>query len=293
MMPTKHHIEIDVLIKKGKRIIKMLFATLCYCSQSWSPGLMAKEVKIKMLELSRESTVMIISQSNNSKGSGFLIGDLYVLTCFHVVAKLSVQGNIINWNVPIELQVTLPSGETIDGSVISIPTQADSTPLIQDFALIKLKTAPAKSFKTVKFASEKENLKVGDDLVFSGYPLATPGMVTHRGMVSGFDESGSLIFIQAAINKGNSGGALLNSQGHVVGIISMREGGISQGLGDLQAYIDKTSQQGSVQLMGVDPLQATKAIIQTLDQHISTGIGYAKSIKFARDFLSNHPEQLK
>jgi len=273
--------------------MKLLVPILCCCLLSWSPAVEAKEVKINMLELSRESTVMIVSKSSNSKGTGFLIGDEYVMTCFHVVAALSAQGANINWSLHRDIQVILPSGEAIDGTVISVPTQADATPLIQDFALLKLKAKPAKSFQTVQLASEKEDLKVGDDLVFSGYPLATPGMVTHRGMVSGFDKSGSLIFLQAAINKGNSGGALLNGQGHVVGIISMREGGISQGLGELQVYIDKTSKQGTVQIMGVDPLQATKAIIQTLDQYISTGIGYARSIKFARDFLSNHPGVMK
>ncbi|HLA28782.1 MAG TPA: serine protease [Syntrophales bacterium] len=274
--------------------MKVLTASLgCWLLLLWFSAAGAEEVKVNMLGLSRDSTVMIVSRGSNSKGTGFLIGDEHVMTCFHVVAELSAQSTSINWNVYPDLQVVLPSGEVIDGTVISVPTQADATPLTQDFAIIKLKTKPTKSFPTVQMASEKEHLKVGDDLVFSGYPLATPGMVTHRGMVSGFDKSGSLIFLQAAINKGNSGGALLNDQGHVVGIVSMREGGISQGLGELQVYIDKTSKEGSVQIMGVDPLQATKAIIQTLDQYISTGIGYARSIKFARDYLSKHPELMK
>ncbi|MBI5912096.1 MAG: hypothetical protein HY848_19375 [Betaproteobacteria bacterium] len=88
-------------------------------------------------------------------------------------------------------------------------------------------------------------------------------------------------------------GALLNSQGHAVGIISMREGGISLGLHELSAYINRTSSHGSVQIMGVDPLQATKAIIQTLDQFISTGIGYARSIRFSREWLSKNQGLLK
>ncbi len=64
----------------------------------------------------------------------------------------------------------------------------------------------------------------------------------------------------------------------------MREGGISRGLSNLTTYIDKTAPQGSVRIAGVDPLQATKAIIQTLDEYISTGIGYARAIKFAREY---------
>ena len=273
--------------------MKFVIALLFSCLISWLTVAQAKEVNMNLLQLSRESTVMIVSKSGNSKGTGFLVNDEYVMTCFHVVAALSVQGTNINWILYSDLQVILPSGQTIDGTVISVPEKDDATPLMKDFALLKLNAKPTKSFQTVQLASEKEHLKVGDDLVFSGYPLATPGMVTHRGMVSGFDKSKSLIFLQAAINKGNSGGAILNDQGHVVGIISMREGGISQGLSELKVYIDETSKLGTVRIKGVDPLQATKAIIQTLDKYISTGIGYARSIKFARDYLSKHPEMMK
>ncbi len=73
----------------------------------------------------------------------------------------------------------------------------------------------------------------------------------------------------------------------------MREGGISRGLSELNSYIDKNTHHGSVQIMGVDALQATKAIIQTLDEYISTGIGYARSVKYAREYLDTHKEQLK
>ena len=256
-----------------------------------SGAAMAQDANI--LQLSRSSGVRLISQSAQSSGSGFFVGEEYVVTCFHVVALKAVQGNNINWKLYPDLQVVTPSGEIIDGSVTSVPTQADASPLMQDFALVKLKNKPSKSFATVSLASENEMPNVGDDVVFSGYPLATPGMVTHRGMISGYDESRSLIFVQGPVNKGNSGGALLNAKGHVIGIVSMREGGISQGLQQLQAYIDQTSSHGSVQLMGVDPLQATKAIIQTLDQFISTGIGYARSIRYVQEYVAKNKVLLK
>lgn len=249
--------------------------------------------QFNVLELSRSSGVKLVSQSGNSSGSGFFIDDQRVLTCFHVVAALSAQGNAINWSLYPDLQVILPSGETIGATVVSVPTQTDPAPLVQDFAIVKLNSKPSKQFSKVQIASDKETLKVGDDVIFSGYPLATPGMVTHRGMVSGFDDSASLIFVQASINKGNSGGALLNSSGHVVGIVSMREGGISKSLGELKVYIDQTASHGNMQIMGVDPLQTTKAIIQTLDQYISTGIGYARSISFAREYINKNPQLMK
>jgi hypothetical protein len=56
---------------------------------------------------------------------------------------------------------------------------------------------------------------------------------------------------------------------------------------------DQTASHGSVQIMGVDPLQATKAIIQTLDEYISTGIGYARSISFVREYINKNPQLMK
>ena len=252
---------------------------------------MAKETNV--LELSRDSGVMLISHSGNSKGSGFFIDDQHVITCFHVVAALSLQGSTLNWTLYPDLQVGLQLDETIGATVVSVPTQADPSPLLQDFAVVKLKSKPSKIFAKVQLAADKETLKVGDEVVFSGYPLNTPGMVTHRGMASGFDSSASLIFVQAPVNKGNSGGALLNSQGHVVGIVNMREGGISQGLNELMVYINQTSSQRKAQIMGIDIPQATRAIIQTLDQYISTGIGYARSVKFVREYLAKNHGMLK
>jgi S1-C subfamily serine protease len=252
---------------------------------------MAQEPNV--LQLSRDATVRIVSQSGNSSGTGFMIENQYLLTCFHVIASLSMQGTSIQWTAHNDVKVTLASGETLSGTLVSIPTNKDGSPLTQDFAVVKLESTPKLPFTKLNLAAESEAFQVGDDVVFSGYPLATPGMVTHRGMISGFDAPKNLIFVQASINKGNSGGALVNSQGHVVGIVSMREGGISKGLSDLTKQIDQTASQGSVRMMGVDSLQATKSIIQTLDQYISTGIGYAINIKFARDYINKSPDLLK
>jgi S1-C subfamily serine protease len=265
-------------------MVRLTCAFVCMFAWIASGVSIAKDTT--SLQLSRSAAVKVISQPDQSSGSGFFIDDQLVLTCFHVVASVTVQGNNIRWTLHPSLKISTPAGELIDATVISLPTEADASPLIQDFAVLKLKTKPTKRVSKLQIAAEKELPAVGDDVAFSGYPLATPGLVTHRGMISGHDELFDLIFIQAPINKGNSGGGLLNEQGHVVGIISNREGGISQGLQQLQIYIDQKASQGSVQIMGVDSLQVTKAIVQTLDQYISTGIGYARSIKFARDYVN-------
>ena len=111
-----------------------------------------------------------------------------------------------------------------------------------------------------------------------------PALITHKGMISGIDDSGNIICIQGSINKGNSGGALISDDGKVIGIVSMREGRVSKALADLTIYIEATEKQGSVRLKGVDPLQAIKEITKILDTYISTGIGYARDIKYLREY---------
>lgn len=246
------------------------------------------------LKQSRGATVRLTSKSGQSSGTGFFISDQVVMTCFHVVSAIERNGDQIKWTIYQDIEVVLPTGEAVPGTIASVPTQADASPLINDFAIVKLSRKPKTPIQPLQLAkSNGDEIEVGNEVFFSGFPLAVNGMVTHRGMVSGFEATRSLIFVQSSINKGNSGGALLNSDGQVIGIVSMREGGISQGLADLNKHIEKTSSQGGVLIMGVDPLQATKAIVQTLDNYISTGIGYAWNIRFARQFLEKNPQLTK
>jgi hypothetical protein len=115
-----------------------------------------------VLELSRQSTVKLVSQTGNSSGTGFFIDDRYLLTCFHVVAALSVQGPTVNWCLYPDLKAELPTGETIDGAVVTPPTQADPSPLTQDFAVVKLQRKPQPVIpKLVLFSPEIEEKQCG------------------------------------------------------------------------------------------------------------------------------------
>jgi len=239
---------------------------------------------LDIMNLSRLSSVRVSSVTGNSRGTGFFIRDSYVVTCFHVIAAMRQNGTHIELNIFNDLKITTLDGEEIEATCVSIPTDSDPAPLQYDFAVLKLAHKPARP-TVVKIATDEDAVSLGADVTFAGYPLATPGVVTHRGMISGWSAKKDLIFIQGAINKGNSGGALVSSEGEAVGIVSMREGGIGKGLDDLVNYIDATAAHGNVQIMGVDPLQATKEIVTTLNTYISTGIGYARSIRFLCEWL--------
>jgi len=246
---------------------------------------------MNLITHSRDSCVQV--SAGNSRGTGFFIGPDRVATCLHVVAEWQVNGTNVQFNLLRDLKVKTAKGEIIDATCVSAPSQAAQEPLQYDFAILKLKSKPKDVPAILKLNGAASKLDIGTDITFSGYPLATPAMVTHKGMVSGIDQTGSIICIQAPINKGNSGGALIGPNGDAYGIIDMREGGISRGLQDLSHYIDDAKKHGSVAIMGVDPLAAFNEVIGTLDTYISTGIGYAVSAQHLQNYISAHPDVMK
>ncbi|KPJ80126.1 MAG: hypothetical protein AMS17_20920 [Spirochaetes bacterium DG_61] len=86
-----------------------------------------------------------------------------------------------------------------------------------DLALLKIE----KEIEShVKFG-DSDTLKQGEKVVAIGNPVGLTNTVT-SGVVSSLDrpflQIGNIIQIDAALNPGNSGGALINSDGYLVGI---------------------------------------------------------------------------
>ena len=126
----------------------------------------------------------------------------YVLTNNHVVNGAS------------KISVQLADGREFDARPIGHDEQTD-------IALIQI--SGAKGLTQVKIA-DSDQLKVGDFAVAIGNPFglgqtATSGIVSALGR-SGLNLEGLENFIQtdAAINRGNSGGALVNLNGELIGI---------------------------------------------------------------------------
>jgi len=143
-----------------------------------------------------------MTQPQISQASGFIVSpDGYILTNNHVVRD---QGAIT---------VLLNDGRELEGKIIG---QDQAT----DLALIKI---DAKNLPYLKLGNSN-NLKIGQWVVAIGNPLGlqaslTVGVVSAKGR-SNLDLARVEDFIQtdAAINRGNSGGPLLNLRGEVVGI---------------------------------------------------------------------------
>jgi len=152
-----------------------------------------------------------------SLGSGVIAtGDGYILTNNHVVQAAD------------EIAVALADGRQFDARLVGADPESD-------LAVLKVE---ANGLPVITFGHD-DALKVGDIVLAIGNPFDVGQTVT-MGIVSALGRSNLGInmfenFIQtdAAINQGNSGGALVDSTGHLVGInsaIFSRSGG-SIGIG--------------------------------------------------------------
>lgn len=137
-------------------------------------------------------------------GSGVIIDAAkgYVVTNNHVVENAT------------SIKVQLSDGRRFDAKVVGKDPRSD-------IALIQLKDP--KNLTAIKIA-DSDNLRVGDYTVAIGNPYGLGETVT-SGIVSALGRSGLNVenyenFIQtdAAINRGNSGGALVNLKGELIGI---------------------------------------------------------------------------
>ena len=271
-------------------VIPTLVAILLFIFPGCTSATMQAGSETNVLDLSRQNCVRILV-ADKPAGTGFFIHDSYTATCCHVITAKAVidpKQNKVEWKAHDLISIQCLSGEKIDAVCVSEPTKDDISPLLHDFAVLKLKKKPKTKGVVLPFFRWDSAPAIGAEVLFSGYPLGAPAMLTHKGMVSGVAGNQNLVCVQAPINKGNSGSALLNSKGEIVGVISMREGGISKGLQQFREHITKTEAHGSIQLMGVDPLQATKEIVNVLELYISTGIGYAINSKHLTSYLQRH-----
>lgn len=143
-----------------------------------------------------------------ASGSGFILtSDGYILTNYHVIEGSS------------SISVTTFDNTIYDGEIVGY----DSS---NDVAVLKIDAAGL----TPVVLGSSSALRVGDPVVAIGNPLGeltfslTEGVISalDREVTIGDDNTMDLIQTTAAINSGNSGGALFNLYGEVVGITNAK-----------------------------------------------------------------------
>ena len=158
-----------------------------------------------------------------AQGSGVIISeDGYILTNNHVVNSSSSTSSFYELGKASKITVQLYNDDTeYEAEIVGTDEQTD-------LAVIKID----KDGLTAAELGDSDSVQVGEFCMAIGNPLGLGSTVTD-GIVSAVnrevtDEDGnSYLAIQtnAAINSGNSGGALVNSQGQVIGINTLKVSG--------------------------------------------------------------------
>jgi S1-C subfamily serine protease len=154
-----------------------------------------------------ESTVTIVT--NDGFGSGVVISeDGKILTNEHVINGAS------------SIEVIFNNGLRLDAEVVRKDRY-------YDVALLQITVG--KGYKALPLAlGENIGYDIGDDVMAIGTPLAIDlGQTVSRGIVSGNRKHEERLFIQTdvSVNSGNSGGPLINKDGKVIGIVTMKISG--------------------------------------------------------------------
>lgn len=144
-------------------------------------------------------------QQQVGTGSGVIITeDGYIVTNNHVVQNAS------------ELEVTLNNNQSYKAKLVGTDSK-------MDIALLKVETKDKLPFATF---GNSDDIKVGEWVLAVGNPYnltstVTAGIVSAKARNLSKDGIQSFIQTDAAVNPGNSGGALVNTRGELIGINTM------------------------------------------------------------------------
>ncbi len=150
-------------------------------------------------------------------GSGVVLTeDGYIITCNHVVSGAN------------NIKVSLNDGTEYTATVVG----GDST---TDVAVLKIDATGL----TPATIGDSDSLAVGQSVLAVGNPLGELGGTVTGGMISALnrevtieDQTMSLIQMDASVSPGNSGGALFNASGDLIGIVNAKSSGdYAEGLG--------------------------------------------------------------
>jgi len=179
----------------------------------------------------KASPGVVTIKAGRSSGSGSIIAaEGLVLTNEHVVRD-SRSGQV---------SVKTANGKTYQGQVIATDRK-------NDLALVRL-NATQRLRRIIRLA-DPNSIRVGQQVYAIGSPFGLEGTLT-TGILSRIDDKDGDLQTDAALNQGNSGGPLLNSEGELIGV--------------------------------------NKSIISSSRDGGNIGIGFATSVRVARDFIARH-----
>lgn len=239
-----------------------------------SPGVaIAKAVTPAIVGITNKATVRNyfgqVGETAVGTGSGVIFReDGYIITNYHVIEGAT------------SLSVSLADGRIVDGTIVG----ADAT---TDIAVVKIDADNL----TAAVLGDSDQLEVGELAIAIGNPLGEEfARTVTEGIISGTnrtiqaeDRTYTVIQTDAAINSGNSGGALVNSKGEVIGINSVKiqsngvEGmGFAIPINEVKPIVQELMDNGYVSrpYMGITGMTLTNQVVQyyRLNPQVSQGV---------------------
>lgn len=227
-------------------------------------------VGISKLQTNGNSIFLNSSEEKLGLGSGIVLSDNgYILTNQHVAG-----------NKYSNCYVTLESGITYNGSVVWSDNNLD-------LAIVKI---TASNLDYIELA-DSDNINLADEVYAIGNPIGIEFQRTvTKGIISGIDrtikiEEGDqgnymedLIQTDATINEGNSGGPLINTNGELIGVntvkISDAEGiGFAVPINIIKPILEKLIQNGKFDEAYLGIYGYDKEVIPYLDSNFNIQSG--------------------
>lgn len=198
-----------------------------------------------------------MKQEVHSLGSGFVISDDgYIVTNDHVVGNAS------------KVVVSMTNGEHVDAEIIGKDP-------VSDIALLKINKSGLPFFRL----GNSDDVIIGEWVIALGNPFGlfevnqkptvTVGVVSNTGMKLSSGENRfyrNMIQTDAAINSGNSGGPLVNSNGDVIGMNTI-------------IYTGNQYNTGNIGLGFAIPVNKIKTIIDAIRKNGSINRNYDMGLR--------------
>lgn len=176
-------------------------------------------------------------QTNSGTGSAIHIGNNLLLSAAHVYEGMQI-GDMCT----IEFQNPNDANSrnvSVQAELVALGNYHQNSPE-EDFALLKIHYIDASKYaQQYSMNANLSSLKVGDDVTIEGYGggayMQTSGKICN--MTGGATQLNDLYVADAKAWQGNSGGALLDKNKQIIGIVIA--GGILQGINDGQTFAVK------------------------------------------------------
>lgn len=210
-------------MKKVKVLLFLVLAAVMVINSS---------VSVCAIGFSAEETYesVFVITSGNALGSGFAVGENCIITNAHVIGNQN------------DITVRTYNGKSYVAKLVGINKS-------QDIAVL---TVSGVKFTPITVADYKE-MNIGSDVYAIGTPKSMDYTLT-KGILSAKErnvDGYTYIQIDAPVNEGNSGGPLLNDNGQVIGVITLKLND-SEGIGFAIPMSRVKTFIGTLDMSGID-----------------------------------------